>query len=243
MGVPVVVAGEGLGAKRDGVFAEAAVVPRAAVIEVPAGVALIHAAAIGIVGATAWRAVEIGEVGPDDRVVVLGGAGAVGLAVISYAASKGAQVWGQTGNAGKADAIREMGAKDAIVTDAAGLAAAVDDLKPSVIVDALGGEFTAAALGTLAPRGRLVLFGTSAGTQATINLQQLYRSQLRLLTYGGLAATRDERREAITQALAATAEGRMRIRIGAELPLESVNDTFEMLARHEVAGKIVLRLR
>ncbi|MDQ1484610.1 MAG: NADPH:quinone reductase [Actinomycetota bacterium] len=242
-GKPVVVAGEGVGVRRDGVFAAAAVVPRAAVIEVPGGVELIHAAGIGVVGATAFRVVEIGEVGPNDRVLVLGGAGATGLAAISYAASKGAPVWGHTGSTAKVDAIREMGAKDALVSDAAGLVAAVDDLKPTVVIDALGGEFTAAVIATMAPRGRLVLFGASAGVEAKINLQLLYRNQLRLLTYGGLGATTEERREAISEALAATAEGRMRIRIGAELPLESVNEVFALFARREVAGKIVLRLR
>src|ERR1700760_4222193 len=49
----VLVAGEGLGFVRDGVWSQAAVVPRAAVHEVPAGVAPEHAAAMGIAGLTA----------------------------------------------------------------------------------------------------------------------------------------------------------------------------------------------
>jgi NADPH:quinone reductase len=239
----VVVAGGGIGATRDGVFAEAAVVPTAAIVDVPPGVELRAAAAMGIVGATAWRVVEIGEIGPDDRVLVLGGGGGVGLAVISYAASKGAQVWGQTGRADKAGAIRGQGASDAVVADAAGLAEAVSDFKPTAVLDCLGGEFTPAALAVLAPRGRLVLFGTSAGTEAHIQLQRLYRNQLRVLTYGGLGATQDERHEAIACALRAVADGRMRIGIGAEVPLDSINDAFGLLADHSVAGKIVLKLR
>jgi NADPH2:quinone reductase len=242
-GRPVVVAGMGLGATRDGVFAEAALVPTAAVVDVPAGVELRDAAAMGIVGATAWRVVEIGEIGPDDRVLVLGGAGGVGLAVISYAASKGAQVWGQTSRADKAAAIRSQGASDAVVADAAGLAEAVRGFKPTAVLDCLGGEFTPAALAALTPRGRLVLYGTSAGAEARIELQHLYRNQLRVLTYGGLGATQDERREAIAYALRAAADGRMRIGIGAEVPLDSINDAFGLLADHSVAGKIVLNLR
>src|SRR6185312_6149463 len=46
-GQPVLVAGEGLGFVRDGVWAQAAVVPREAVIEIPDGVATEHAAAMG----------------------------------------------------------------------------------------------------------------------------------------------------------------------------------------------------
>jgi NADPH2:quinone reductase len=111
------------------------------------------------------------------------------------------------------------------------------------VIDALGGDFTAAALNALSPRGRLVLFGASAGTHAEVNLLQLYRNQLRVLSYGGLGSTQDERREAMANAGRAVADGRMRVHIGAELPLESVNEAFNLLTDCLVAGKVVLRLR
>jgi NADPH2:quinone reductase len=242
-GRPVMVSGLGLGAMRDGVFADSAVVPVATVVDVPDGLDLRDAATMGVLGSTAWRVVEIGEIGPADRLLVLGASGGVGLSVISYAASKGAEIWGQTRSVDKADAIREMGAKEAVVTDAAGLADAVRDFRPTAVIDALGGDFTAAALNALSPRGRLVLFGASAGTHAEVNLLQLYRNQLRVLSYGGLGSTQDERREAMANAGRAVADGRMRVHIGAELPLESVNEAFNLLTDCLVAGKVVLRLR
>src|ERR1700761_3815123 len=65
--------GEGLGFVRDGVWSQAAVVPRAAVYEVPAGVASEHAAAMGIAGLTALNCVRsLARVTAADRVVVLG---------------------------------------------------------------------------------------------------------------------------------------------------------------------------
>ncbi len=100
-GVAVVVSGGGLGSTRDGVFAEAAVVPRTSVFPIPDGVSVRDAAAVGIVGVTAFEVVELATLTPSDRVLVLGGSGGVGLSVISYAASKGAQVWGQTGSCRK----------------------------------------------------------------------------------------------------------------------------------------------
>ena len=57
-GRSVVVHGEGLGTARDGVWAQAAVVPRDAVTDVPEGVDLREAAAMGVVGATAWNVVR-----------------------------------------------------------------------------------------------------------------------------------------------------------------------------------------
>jgi NADPH2:quinone reductase len=242
-GVPVVVAGGGLGSIRDGVFAEAAVVPRDLVVQIPDGVALRDAAAVGIVGLTAYRTVEIAEIGPQDRVLVLAGSGAVGLAAISYAASKGAQVCGQTGNEAKADAIMAMGATRAIVSDAAGLTAAAQDFEPTVVLDSLAGEFTAAALAALVPRGRLVLFGGSAGPEGKIQLLQLYRKQQRILTYGGLIATTPERRDGIASALAAIADRKLRIHIGAERSLDEVNEAFALVTDRKVTGKVILKLR
>lgn len=242
-GVPVVVAGRGLGSVRDGVFAEAAVVPRDALVEIPDGVPLREAAAVGIVGLTAFRIVEIAEIGPADRVLVLAGSGSVGLAAISYAASKGAQVWGQTGNEAKADAITTMGALHAVVSDAAGLTAAVEAFEPTAVLDSLGGEFTAAALAALVPRGRLLIFGTSAGAEGKIQLQQLYRKQQQVLTYGGLIATTPERREGIAGALAAISAGKLRIHIGAELGLDEVGDALALVAGRKVTGKVILKLR
>jgi NADPH:quinone reductase len=242
-GVPVVVAGCGLGSTRDGVFAEAAVVPRDAVIEVPDGIALAEAAAVGIVGMTAFRIVEIAEIGPADRVLVLAGSGAVGLAAISYAVSKGAHVWGQTGNEAKADAITAMGATQAVVCDAGGLTAAVAAFEPTAVLDSLGGNFTAAALAALATRGRLLIFGASAGAEGVIQLLQLYRKQQRILTFGGLVATTPERREGIASALAAISEGRMRIHIGAELALDDVGEALATVAGRQATGKVILKLR
>ncbi len=204
---------------------------------------LRDAAAVGIVGLTAYRIVEIAEIGPEDRVLVLAGSGAVGLAAISYAASKGAQVCGQTGNAGKADAIMAMGATRAIVTDAAGLTAAVRDFEPTAVLDSLAGDFTAAALAALVPRGRLVLFGGSAGAEGTIQLLQLYRKEQRILTYGGLNATTPERRAGIAGALAAIADGKLRIHVGAELDLDGVREAFALITGRKVTGKVILKLR
>ncbi len=241
-GAPVLVAGEGLGAKRDGVFASAAVVPRTAIHRLPDNVPLDAAAALGVVGLTAWRVVELAEVRDGDRVLVLGATGGVGQSVVSYAASKGAEVWGQTGSRDKADSVTEAGAKQAVIADAAGLADAVRDFAPTVVIDPLGGEFTPSALLALEPRGRHVLFGTSAGAEAKIQLQQLYRRQIQLRTYAGLSATREERREGLAHAIEAFAAGRLRVKVGRRVPLASVNDAFAALRDREVIGKVILDL-
>jgi NADPH2:quinone reductase len=241
-GTPVLVCGGGLGAARDGVWAGGAIVPRTAVVGLPEGVGLPEAAATGIAGLTAWNVVHLAEVGSGDRVLVLGASGGVGLVVVSFAASLGATVWGQTSSDAKASAIREQGADEVVVSDAHGLPGAVSGLRPTVVVDALGSDFTQAGLSTLDPSGRLVIFGASAGAEGTVNLLGVYRNGLRMIGYAGLRLTDDERRKGLEGALQAVKDGRMRIRIDRTMPLEGVNEALDLLSAREVAGKVLLEL-
>jgi NADPH:quinone reductase len=241
-GQPVVVVGAGLGSARDGVFATEAVVPVSAVVPAPGTIGLEAAGAMGVAGLTSWNVVSLAGVGPEDRVLVLGASGGVGSTIVSLVHSLGATVWGQCNSPEKAEAVRGQGADEVVVASAEGLADAVRDLSPTVVTDPLGGAFTGAALSVLALDGRLVLFGTSAGSEATLQLQPVYRSSQRILGYGGLRLSVEKRREDLTEALSALVEGRLRIRIGRTFPLERVNDAFAALGDRSVAGKILLEL-
>jgi NADPH2:quinone reductase len=197
---------------------------------------------MGVAGLTAWHTLELADVQPEDRVLVLGASGGVGLTTVSLAASMGATVRGQTGSASKAEAIRRQGAHEVVVTDAEGLVEALGEWAPTVVIDGLGGAFTPAALSALAPHGRHVLFGTSAGSTSAMELRPLYRRGLRILGYGGLMLSDEERRDGLRGALAALAAGRMRIPIDRTLPLERVNDAFRLLDDRALTGKVVLDL-
>jgi NADPH:quinone reductase len=242
-GRPVLVAGEGLGSARDGVWAQAAVVPSAAVVDLPAGVGLRDAAAMGIAGLTALNCVRrVAQVSADDRVFVTGASGGVGTMIISLAHAAGATVWGQTGSEQKVGGITEMGATRVLVGGPEQIAPALAEFRPTVALDSLGDGFLAPLVDAMAPRGRIVSFGTSAGPEVTFNLQQLYRHALSLLGYGGMQLTRQERRSGLEEALRALADGELRVRIDSVLPLAQVNEAFERLSRRDVEGKLLLDL-
>ena len=237
----VMIRGHGVGTTRDGVWSTAAVVPRAALIDVPDGVDLEAAAAMGVAGVTAWRTVtELAQVKPDDTVLVLGATGGVGSVVVSLAHSIGATVAGQTGNADSAGWIKERGADHVVVADAANLAEAAAGLRPTVVFDELGGGFTGAAIEALEPRGRLVLFGTAAGPEGQVPLQSLYRKGISVLGYAGGLASDEVIHAAIQEAMQALAAGKMTVPIDKTMPLTQVNEAFDLIRRREVRGKIVL---
>jgi NADPH2:quinone reductase len=242
-GRPVLVAGEGLGAARDGVWAQAAVVPSAAVVGLPEGVLTRDAAAMGIAGLTALNVVrELAKVGSEDHVLVLGAAGGVGSMIVSLAHVAGATVWGQTGSEDKVAGIEEHGADRVLVGGPEEISGELDGFQPTVVTDPLGGEFVAPAIEALAPRGRHVSYGVSAGAEVTMNIQVLYRKMLSLLGYGGMQLTREERRPGLAAALEALRAGELKVRIDEVLPLESVNEAFERLVDRRVEGKLLLGL-
>jgi NADPH2:quinone reductase len=242
-GRPVLVAGEGLGAASDGLWAQAAVVPARAVIELPDGVEAREAAAMGIAGLTALKVVrELGAVDAEDRVLVLGASGGVGSMIVSLCHAAGATVWGQTGSADKVPLIEEHGADRVLVAGAETLAEELSGFEPTVVLDPLGDGFVAPVLDALTPRGRVVSYGVSAGAEVKLNLQVLYRKMISLLGYGGTLLTAEERRPGLEAALEALRAGELRVRIDQVLPLEDVNDAFRRLVERRVQGKLLLAL-
>ena len=242
-GRPVLIQGGGLGTTRDGAWAERVVAPAAAVTDIPDGVDLAEAAAMGVAGVTAWRtATEQARVTASDRVLVLGASGGVGSMLVFLCRSLGARVWGQTGNPDKAAFITGQGAEEVVTAGAGELAAAVEPLAPTVVFDALGDGFSGAAIEALAPFGRLVSFGVSAGPMAEVNMQRLYRKALTVYGYGGLIEPIERMAAGKAAALAALADGQLKVAVADVLPLGQVNDAFTALVDRAVSGKIVLDL-
>ncbi len=243
-GRPVVVRGHGVGTARDGLWAAAAVVPRAALIEVPDGVELQAAAAMGVAGVTAWRTVtQLAQVKADDTVLVLGASGGVGSIIVSVAHALGATVVGQTGRPDNAGWIKERGADHVVVADDGGLTGAVAGLRPTVVFDGLGDGFTGGAVEALQPHGRLVLFGASAGPDGQVPLRSLYSKGITVLGYAGLLESDEAMSAAIGEALQALADGQLTVPVDSTMPLDQVNEAFDLIRQRQVRGKIVLDTR
>jgi NADPH2:quinone reductase len=240
-GRAVLVRGGGLGVMRPGLYCSRIAVPDAWLLPVADGLDLAQVAAMPVAGITAFQALHgRAHLQADDRVLVLGASGGVGALAIQLAKAAGATAWGQTGSAGKVDGIVANGADHVVVTGADGLEAAVETYQPTVILDALGGPFTDAAIGVIANKGRLVVYGTSNAEQVSINLRRLYRKGVNLLGYAGLVDTADEQRVALDTLLAMMAAGTLRVPVGDVLPLSAAADAHARILARGVEGKIVL---
>lgn len=242
-GRAVLVRGAGLGSVRDGLYRERAAVPAEAVVDLPADVPLDQAAGLGVAGTTAWCVVhDVAHVTEDDRVLVLGASGGVGSLVVQLATAAGATVHGQTSDPRKADFVMELGAASVLVTDDAGLIGTVGALAPTVVFDPLAGPYTAAAIAAMAPYGRLVLYGASAGPIAeAFDLRALYRKAVSILTYSGTIEPQARLLDGLGHALRAVSTGSLTVPIDEVLPLERAQDALDRIVAREVRGKLLLR--
>jgi NADPH2:quinone reductase len=240
-GRPVLVRGGGLGVIRPGLYCSKVAVPDAWLLPLDANVDLAQAAAMPVAGITAFSALHgRAHVQPDDRVLVLGASGGVGAMAVQLAKIAGATVWGHTGSSAKADGIIANGADNVVVGSAGALESEIETFAPTVILDALGGPFTAAAIAGIAPKGRLVVYGTSNDERVSINLRRWYRKGVTLLGYSGLVETAEEQREWLDILLAMMADGSLHVPVDEVLPLSAAADAHARILARTVQGKIVL---
>jgi alcohol dehydrogenase len=121
---------------------------------------------------TAWNMIARAAVGPDDRVLVTGASGGVGLATVQLARLKGARVTGIS-SGGKADAVLAAGAAEVIARDGV-----PEPRSCSVVIDIVGGDGFGARLQALAPGGRYAVSGAIAGPMIDADLRTIYLNDL-----------------------------------------------------------------
>ena len=230
----------GVGVATPGTYAEKVAAPLSTFVAVPEGVDLQQAAAISVAGTTAWMCVHaLAEVGAGDVVLVLGASGGVGAVAVQLARNAGATVIGQTSSAAKAAAIEATGAS-VVVAGAADLGSSLAGRAPTVVIDGLGGAFTGACVDAVAPAARIVNFGTSSDTAVAFDMRTFYRKGTRLLGYGGLLLTREQRLRAFEVLLGDIGAHRLRVPIDEVLPLADAAEAHRRLLDKEVEGKLLL---
>jgi NADPH2:quinone reductase len=222
-----------------GSYAEQAIVEAERLVPMPAGIDFTQAAAVMLQGMTVhYLATDTFPVQHGQLAVVHAAAGGVGLLLTQVCKRRGARVLGVVSNAAKAELVRQAGADEVLVGDAAGLAGRGAD----VVYDAVGRATLAHSLAALRPRGMLVLYGQASGFPPPLDLQALAKGAL-YLTRPGLAhyvATRDELMRRASDVFAWVASGSLRLRIDRELPLAQAGLAHSLLAGRQTAGKLLL---
>jgi NADPH:quinone reductase-like Zn-dependent oxidoreductase len=137
-----------------GAYAEYAVGPTRAFVPKPDRLDHVQAAAIPMVGLTAWQAlVDTAGVGEGSRVLIDAAAGGIGHLAVQIAKARGAYVTALA-SAANHDFVRSLGADEVIDYNSTDFTEVVRD--QDVVLDIVGGDYPAKALDVLKPGGILV---------------------------------------------------------------------------------------
>ncbi|KAA0099590.1 zinc-binding alcohol dehydrogenase family protein [Mycolicibacterium sp. P1-18] len=179
--------GGDIGFSRDGSHAELLAVPVDALVRMPAGLSFDDAATAGVHFVTAWLgAVRTAGLTTGETIAVFGVSGGVGGAVAQIAAARGARVIGVGRTPPRADSpaathLDEFVSLDGHDDVAARIRAATGGRGADVVYDAVGGVTTAAALASVARRGRVVAISAVGNRTVTFDLIDFYRNETQLL--------------------------------------------------------------
>jgi NADPH:quinone reductase len=247
VGGRVYLAGDGLGRRRDGTLAERAVAAEEVAFPLPDGVSDELAGACGTAGLAGWLPVTWrAKVGPNDRVLVLGATGTVGLAAVQAARIVGAARIVAAGRRPEGlEVAAELGAHATVRLDAADLVEAFRGAAggdgPTVVIDPLCGEPLVTALEAAASGARIVQLGQSAGATAEIRSSVVRGKQLNILGYSNLETPPDVRRAAYLELVGCAAAGEVTFPLET-YPLERIAEAWERQASGRSGAKIIVTI-
>jgi NADPH2:quinone reductase len=230
-----------------GLFADEIVLPYRALRLVPDEMDLISASVFPVSYATAWHAlVDRGQLRAGETLLVLGAAGATGLAAVQIGKHLGARVIALASNAQKRALTLASGADIAIDGRAEDwrdqVKQANGDKPVDVVFDPVGGAMTDPAFRSLAWGGRHLIIGFPAGIASLrTNLPLLKGASLigvDIRQFGSYEPERSETNR--TKLFALAAHGILSPAIGHTFPLDRFAEAMEMAATGQSAGRIVL---
>jgi NADPH2:quinone reductase len=151
-----------------GAYAEKRRIPAHRLVQLPAGISALQAAAMMLQGMTARYLLKgCWPVGPGTTLLIHAAGGGVGLIVCQWARHLGATVIGTVGSPEKAEIVKANGCQHPIVYTKEDFVARVKDITGGkgvdVVYDSVGQTTFLKSLDCLRPMGMLVSFGQSSG--------------------------------------------------------------------------------
>ena len=216
-----------------GAYAEYVAAPSRHFARKPDGLDHVHAAALPLVGLTAWQALaEVAQVRPGQRVLVHAAAGGVGHVAVQIAKALGAHVIG-TASAPKHELVRSLGADELIDYRETDFAAVLSEL--DVVIDTIGGDYALRSLSVLRRGGIHVALPRPDDPAVEARARELGVSSGWTLVEpdrGGLLA--------ITELVES---GKLRVEVSDVFPLAEAAEAHRRGESGRTTGKLVLKVR
>lgn len=219
--------------RQAGAYADYVVAPSRQFAPKPAGLSHVEAAALPLVGLTAWQGLaEVAKVQPGQRVLVHAAGGGLGHVAVQIAKALGAHVIG-TASASKHDWLRSIGADELIDYRTTDFTEVLSDI--DVVFDGIGGDYVTRSVDVTRDGGTVVVLPSPVPPEAT------ERAAARGITAGWTLVEPD--RHGLLELKKLVESGQLKPQIAATFPLDQVGAAHELGEEGHTAGKIVLEVR
>ncbi|WIV55909.1 NADP-dependent oxidoreductase [Amycolatopsis nalaikhensis] len=213
-----------------GAYAEFVAAPALHLVRKPPSLSHVEAAALPVVGLTAWQGlVDHGGVTEGHRVLIHGGGGGVGHVAIQLAKALGAHVV-TTASGSKREFVEGFGADEVIDYTTTDFAEVVRDI--DVVLDTLGGDAAERSLEVLRPGGHLV---TAVADEDTVLAAKFEAAGKR---FSGIGVDPDP--VALRGLVELVEQGKLRVHVQETFPFERIADAHRLIERGHLRGKVVL---
>ncbi|WP_432379595.1 NADPH:quinone oxidoreductase family protein [Duganella sp. P38] len=231
-----------------GGFGQQLLAPAQAVIPMPPAMEFDTAAAITLTYGTSYHAIiDRAKLEAGENMLVLGAAGGVGLAAIEIGKALGARVIACASTDEKLEVCRQHGA-DVLINYSKedlreAVKAATGGKGADVIYDPVGGEYSEAALRSIAWGGRHLVVGFANGDipRLPLNLTLLKGASLVGVFWGEFTKRNPKANMAnMGQLLKWLHEGKIKPHISARYPLDQAAQALNDMAARKVTGKVIV---
>jgi putative PIG3 family NAD(P)H quinone oxidoreductase len=232
-----------------GGYAEFLVTPYTHATWIPEGLSFPEAAGIPEVFITAHDALERLAVTAGEWVLVHAVGSGVGTAAVQLIAARGARSVGTSRKRAKLDEVTELGMHAGVDTSTEDLASAIQRITGKgahAAMDLIGGPLFPVTLEAMAPRGRVILVGLTAGRTAEVNLGVIMSKRLRIEGTVLRPRTIEEKTDAVRAFAAAVLPlfetRRLQPVIDRVFPFAETSDAHHYMETNANVGKIVVEI-
>src|SRR5262249_45687133 len=239
-------AGRGGGVRPGGLAGRCAVAAHH-LVRLPPEVSFEEAACLPVAYGTAIRMMyTIGQIQPQDRILVLGASGGVGTAAVLLSKLAGAEVIACASSPAKLERLKQMGADHVIDYTKEDFVKWVYAKygKPhrrrfeggvDVVVNFTGGDTWVPSLRAVHRRGKVLTCGATAGFDPKEDLRYVWSFEIQVLGSNSFMP------EDLAALLDLIRQGKLKPIVDKALPLSEVNEAFRLIEQREVFGKVVLK--
>ena len=230
-----------------GGLSEYAVIEAAICVPIPDEMSAVDAAAFLIAYGTSHVGLDYkAHLQSDERLLVLGASGGVGLTAVELGKLMGAEVIACARGDEKLAICKDMGADHLINSETDDIREAVKALGGAdVVYDPIGGDQFKAALRAANPEARLLPLGFASGEVPQIPANIVLVKNISVLGFywGGYAKLNPKvLTDSFKQLFVWYTQGKLKPHVSHVLPLEQANEALDLLRTRKATGKVVVQV-